>query len=49
VDEYITGFTEIITQNKKQIYILGVQMFTVENRLFDDLGHSSIYPLYPGT
>lgn len=28
VDEYITGFTEIITQNKKQIYILGAQMFT---------------------
>lgn len=41
VDEYITGFTEIITQNKKNRFIFwGVQMFTaVLKTVFAVLGH----------
>lgn len=40
MDEYITGFTEIITPNKKQIYILGGTDVhcSVENNFFV-LGH----------
>lgn len=47
VDEYITGFTEIITKNKKQIYILGGTDVhcSVENSFC--CSGTSVYPLCP--